>query len=303
MEEIDQSATEVESNDRMLEFLGGEEEEEQPIEEPEEAEAESKEVAPEEPEAEFIDLVVNGEQVKKTKAEVAELAQKGIDYTQKTQLLAEQRRQAQAEINAKSEEFRLREAVIETVAEAKSIEAQLKQYQGIDWNALVDSDPIQAMKLDRQYRELQQAYSQKVSDINTTRQQVAERQQVFTQELLAREKQSMIEAIPEWRDTAKATAERNEIKAALQKAGFSEQEISGLSDHRSVVIARKAMLYDQLMSKKPEVQKRVAEAPKPVKPGATQQRNPKGEAYQKTRDQLKRTGREEYAASAIERLL
>jgi len=303
MEEIDQSATEVESNDRMLDFLGGEEEEEQPIEEPEEAEAESEEVAPEEPEAEFIDLVVNGEQVKKTKAEVAELAQKGIDYTQKTQLLAEQRRQAQAEINAKSEEFRLREAVIETVAEAKSIEAQLKQYQGIDWNALVDSDPIQAMKLDRQYRELQQAYSQKVSDINTTRQQVAERQQVFTQELLAREKQSMIEAIPEWRDTAKATAERNEIKAALQKAGFSEQEISGLSDHRSVVIARKAMLYDQLMSKKPEVQKRVAEAPKPVKPGATQQRNPKGEAYQKTRDQLKRTGREEYAASAIERLL
>lgn len=303
MEEIDQSATEVESNDRMLEFLGGEEEEEQPIEEPEEAEAESEEVAPEELEAEFIDLVVNGEQVKKTKAEVAELAQKGIDYTQKTQLLAEQRRQAQAEINAKSEEFRLREAVIETVAEAKSIEAQLKQYQGIDWNALVDSDPIQAMKLDRQYRELQQAYSQKVDQIGATQQQVTERQQVFTQELLAREKQSLLEALPEWRDTAKATAERTEIKASLQKAGFTEAEISGLSDHRSVVIARKAMLYDQLMSKKPEVQKRVTEAPKPVKPGATQQRNPKGDAYQKTRDQLKKTGRAEYAQSAIERLL
>lgn len=303
MEEIDQSATEVESNDRMLEFLGGEEEEEQPIEEPEEAEAESEEVAPEEPEAEFIDLVVNGEQVKKTKAEVFELAQKGIDYTKKTQQLAEQRRQAQAEINAKSEEFRLREAVIETVAEAKSIETQLKQYQGIDWNALVDSDPIQAMKLDRQYRELQNEYSQKVAQIGATQQQVTERQQVFTQELLAREKQSLLEALPEWRDTAKATAERTEIKASLQKAGFTEAEISGLSDHRSVVIARKAMLYDQLMSKKPEVQKRVTEAPKPVKPGATQQRNPKGDAYQKTRDQLKKTGRAEYAQSAIERLL
>lgn len=303
MEEIDQSATEVESTDRMLEFLGGEEEEEQAIEEPEEAEAEHEEVAPEEPEAEFIDLVVNGEQVKKTKAEVVELAQKGADYTQKTQQLAEQRRLAQAEINAKAEEFRLQEAVVDHLAEAKSLEAQLKQYQGIDWNALVDSDPIQAMKLDRQYRELQNAYSQKVSEINTTRQQVAERQQVFTQELLAREKQSLLEAIPDWRDTAKATAERSEIKAALQKAGFTEAEIGHLSDHRSVVIARKAMLYDQLMSKKPEVQKRVADAPKPVKPGATQQRNPKGEAYQKTRDQLKKTGRAEYAQSAIERLL
>ena len=87
METNDQSVAEVDSNDRMLQFLGGEEEEEQ-IEEPEEAdeevEAESEEVEAEEvAEPDFLDLVVNGEQVKKTKAEVTELAQKGLDYTQK----------------------------------------------------------------------------------------------------------------------------------------------------------------------------------------------------------------------------
>lgn len=306
MEQIDQSAPEVEVNDRMLKFLGGDEEEEQEVEEPEEAEeveAESEEVAAEEHEEEFIDLVVNGEQIKKTKSEVSELAQKGLDYTQKTQQLAEQRRQAQAEINAKAEEFKMREAVIEHLAEAKSLETQLKQYQGVDWNALVDSDPIQAMKLDRQYRELQSAYSQKVNDIQAVQQNISDQRQHFAQELLQREKQSMLEAIPDWKDAEKSKAERNEIKASLQKAGFTPEEIENLSDHRSVVIARKAMLYDQMMSKKPEVQKRVSEAPKPVKPGTTQQRNQKGDAYQKTREQLKKTGRTEYAQSAIERLL
>jgi len=168
---------------------------------------------------------------------------------------------------------------------------------------LVDSDPIQAMKLDRQYRELQSAYSQKVNDIQAAQQNISAQQQHFTQELLQREKQSMIEAIPDWKDAEKSKSERAEIKASLQKAGFTPEEIENLSDHRSVVIARKAMLYDQMMSKKPEVQKRVAEAPKPVKPGSTQQRNQKGDAYQKNRDQLKKTGRAEYAQSAIERLL
>jgi len=305
MDEIDQSVPEVEVNDRMLKFLGGDEEEEKEVEDPdeEEVETESEEVAAAEPEEEFIDLVVNGEQVKKTKSEVSELAQKGLDYTQKTQQLAEQRRQAQAEINAKAEEFKMREAVIEHLAEAKSLETQLKQYQGVDWNALVDSDPIQAMKLDRQYRELQSAYSQKVNDIQAAQQNISAQQQHFTQELLQREKQSMIEAIPDWKDAEKSKSERAEIKASLQKAGFTPEEIENLSDHRSVVIARKAMLYDQMMSKKPEVQKRVAEAPKPVRPGSTQQRNQKGDAYQKNRDQLKKTGRAEYAQSAIERLL
>ena len=305
MESIDQSTPEVESSDRMLKFLGGEEEQEPEVEEPEpeEVETESEEVVAEEPEEEFIDLVLNGEQVKKTKSEVSELAQKGLDYTQKTQQLAEQRRQAQAEINAKAEEFKMREAVIEHLAEAKSLETQLKQYQGVDWNVLVDSDPIQAMKLDRQYRELQSAYSQKVNDIQAAQQNISAQQQHFTQELLQREKQSMIEAIPDWKDAEKSKTERAEIKASLQKAGFTPEEIENLSDHRSVVIARKAMLYDQMMSKKPEVQKRVSEAPKPVKPGSSQQRNQKGDAYNKTRDQLKKTGRAEYAQSAIERLL
>lgn len=314
MEQNDQSVSEVESIDRMLGFLGGEDEEEEQVEQPEDEEGnsteedaaddDSEEVEPDaEPEVEYLELVVNGEQVKKSKAETVELAQKGLDYTQKTQQLAEERRNAQAELNAKAQVLQLREQVFDKAAEAKSLEAQLSQYQSVDWNALVDSDPVQAMKLDRQYRDLQTKYQQTVNEINHTQQQVQANQQRLNGEFLEREKQSLIRSIPEWSDRAKATAERDEIKDALRKVGYSEQDIDSLTDHRHVVIARKAMLYDKLLSKKPEVQKRVADAPKPVKPGSAQKRNPNADSYAKSRESLKKTGRQDYAISAIEKLL
>lgn len=312
MELNDQSASEVESVDRMLGFLGGEDEEDEPVEQPEteevaedsDEETEAEEVEPEAAvEPEFLELTVNGEQVRKTKAETVELAQKGLDYTQKTQQLAEERRNAQAELNAKAQVLQLREQVFDKAAEAKSLEAQLSQYNAVDWNALVDSDPVQAMKLDRQYRDLQTKYQQIVNEINHTQQQVQANQQRLNGEFLEREKQSLIKSIPEWSDKAKASAERDEIKDALRKVGYSEQDIDSLTDHRHVVIARKAMLYDKLISKKPEVQKRVADAPKPVKPGTSQKRNPNADSYAKSRESLKKTGRQDYAISAIEKLL
>ena len=56
-------------------------------------------------------------------------------------------------------------------------------------------------------------------------------------------------------------------------------------------------MYDKLMESKPEITKRVAEAPKPVKPGVAQQRNQKGEAYTKLRTEAKKSGRADVAAS------
>ena len=62
------------------------------------------------------------------------------------------------------------------------------------------------------------------------------------------------------------------------------------------------MLYDKLMAGKPAVAKKVAEAPKPVKSTAPQTTKSK-EAYTKTRQELRKTGRTEYAERAIEALL
>lgn len=300
----DQSVdTEVAAEERLLAAMGEEEPQEDHETEPEEGEdQEEPEGESEEPEIEYLELVVNGEQVKKSKAEVLELAQKGEDYTRKTQQLAEERRVLQAQMQAAQQQQQMQSAVANLVAEAKAVEGQLAQYKDIDWNALVDADPVQAMKLDRQYRELQAYYQGKVNDINQTSQQVQSQQAQMKQEMLVREHQAMLQSIPDWTDKTKFDSEVADIRGFLANTGFNADEIGSLVDHRHVIVARKAMLYDKLMAGKPAVTKKVAEAPKPVKSTAPQASKSK-DAYTKTRQELRKTGRTEYAERAIEALL
>ena len=298
----DQSVnTEVAAEERLLAAMGEDDEpQEDPEIEPEDGE--EPEGESDEPEIEFLELIVNGEQVKKSKAEVLELAQKGEDYTRKTQQLAEERRVVQSQMQAAQQQLQMQSAVANLVAEAKAVEGQLAQYKDIDWNALVEADPVQAMKLDRQHRELQAYYQGKVNDINQTAQQVQSQQEQMKQETLIRERQALIQSVPDWSDKAKFEADSADIRGFLANSGFNADEIGSLVDHRHVVVARKAMLYDKLMAGKPAVAKKVAEAPKPVKSTAPQTTKSK-EAYTKTRQELRKTGRTEYAERAIEALL
>jgi hypothetical protein len=122
------------------------------------------------------------------------------------------------------------------------------------------------------------------------------------QEMLVREHQAMLQSIPDWADKTKFDSEVADIRGFLANTGFNADEIGSLVDHRHVIVARKAMLYDKLMAGKPAVTKKVAEAPKPVKSTAPQTTKSK-EAYTKTRQELRKTGRTEYAERAIEALL
>ena len=300
----DQSVeTEVAAEERLLAAMGEDDEPQEDADiEPEDGEDREPEGESEEPEIEYLELVVNGEQVKKSKAEVLELAQKGEDYTRKTQQLAEERRVVQAQMQAAQQQLQMQSAVANLVAEAKAVEGQLAQYRDIDWNALVESDPVQAMKLDRQHRELQAYYQGKVNDIQQTAKQVQSQQDQMKQETLTRERQALIQSVPDWSDKAKFEADSADIRGFLANSGFNADEIGSLVDHRHVVVARKAMLYDKLMAGKPAVAKKVAEAPKPVKSTAPQTTKSK-EAYTKTRQELRKTGRTEYAERAIEALL
>lgn len=303
MDATNPQQNEAEVVDRMTQFLGGEDEEEVIDEEVEVEEAEASDVEEQDvPADEEIELTWNGEQVKKPKAEVLELAQKGFDYTQKTQALAEERRVMQEQIAAVQQQMQVQNALMDQIGQVKQIEAQLAQFNQVNWQQLIDSDPVEAMKLDRQYRELQNYYGQAQQQVQASYQNLTQAQAQQQQAMLQREYQAMMTAIPEWRDEGKATAEKSELKSYLAKSGYSEGEIDQAYDHRAISIARKAMLYDKLMSQKPEVNKRVAEAPKPIKPG-TKQRNPRTEAFNQRRAELKRTGRTDVAAKLIESLL
>ena len=272
---------EVSVEDRIAEKLFGPEEATEPPQEDVEDEPEATDEEAEEPETEeesedeeepeeaeeFEEIEWNGQQKKLTKAELKELAQKGFDYTQKTQEVAEHRRALEVQQQAFVAQATLQAQVMEQFGQAKALEAQLSQYKAIDWDGLMSQDPVQAMRLDRQYRELQAQYQGVLQGMNTSWSQAESIRDEQRQTALREASQKLLDILPEWRNPDVASKEKAEVMQFLAKAGYSPEEIGMATDPRAIAIARKAAKYDALMAKKGQ-DKRVQNLPKPVKPGA-----------------------------------
>lgn len=250
--------------------------------------------------AETVTVEIDGKMVELTKAQIAE-AKKGElrqkDYTQKTMAAAEETRaarEAQQKAHAERENY-----AQQLNNFALTSEAILAQQQSALTEELLRSDPVEYMALERTFRERQANLAkaqQELQRINGERQQEqAQQEATYKQEQVAK----LLDALPEWKDQAKAKAEGEKIAQYLQSEGWSAQEVAALSDHRHVLAARKAMLYDALMTRAKEAAGKVAKAPPKVeRPGTVQVAPTDGRT--KLMKELKATGSKNVAAQLFE---
>lgn len=182
------------------------------------------------------------------------------DYTKKTMEVAEQRKAfetQQKEFQRKSE---AQTANLRLHAEAYSLHQQLEQYNKLDWNKITDEDPVQAMKLDREYRTLKESHAQRVHAISEYENQRAIESQQSLAKRLDESRATIQKEIPNW--SPELAQNLNSYGTSL---GFSMDEVSAsVYDPRQVKVLNKAYLYDQLMKKQSQQKQPVPEA-KPVK--------------------------------------
>lgn len=210
------------------------------------------------PDAEDEEIDYEGEKYKVPKS-LKDAFLRQQDYTQKTQAVAERRKAVEARAQQLAQFEQLQRQNIAEYAEAHSLENQLKAYQGINWQSLIDTDPVQAMKLDRQMRELQSRRDQVVASV-TQKQQT---QQLQMQQEAAKRLQE-----------GRAVLEREikgwspEMAQALQaygrEIGFAPEELANVNDPRSVKLLHKAWQFDQLMKKQATPKEKPTPQEKPV---------------------------------------
>ena len=222
------------------------------------------------------------------------------DYTKKTQALAEQRKVIEAEKAKVQDAARLRDQYAQRL---QVIEQMLTQSPQENLAELKETDPIgYAVKMAEQVEREKQ-----LAAVRQERAQLAQRQQYEQQERLkahlSQEAERLQSAIPEMADEVKGEVVRKEIKDFARSIGFSEQELSQVYDHRAVLTLYKAMQYDKLQKSKPATAKRVAEAPKTLRPGPAQQSDPKSDDVKKLKGQLRKSGKQRDAAKLFERFL
>ena len=218
----------------------------------------------EEPEEPVIELNYNGEIKAFKKSEVVDLAQKGYDYTTKTQQLAEQRKALDEQTQLLQQSAAVLDQLSDKSVEIKAIDKQLAQYKQIDWHTLAQNDPMQYMTYNQTYQQLKEARAEAVHEYQQQANELTQANERNRQQLFEREQRLLIDAIPELRGE-KAQQTREELMTFLLNEGLQKHEIDTIVNHRAFKIAFKAMKYEKLMASKPEITKRMAEAPKVIK--------------------------------------
>lgn len=199
-------------------------------------------------------------------AAVQEQTQRLNEYAQRLQAQAEQyfsQRQAEG-----AEAQAAREAMLQVEA----------RYNSVDWDKLAQSDPGRAALLQQQLAVDYAGAKQQHATALAREQQAAAQ---MTEQARAQHAQALLQLVPEWRDQARVQAEYPALQTYLQRQGFRPDELETIYDARAITIARKAMLYDQGVTKMKETQEKVRAAPKPVlRPGTGMLRGAAAQAHE-----------------------
>lgn len=218
---------------------------------------------------------IDGKEVQVPLSELLNGYQRQSDYTKKTMEAAEQRKTADAETQKAQQERQEYHSKLQRMA--VQLEGAIEQQSQIDWPALLESDPVEYLKQQHLYQQRQALYQQNAQERQNLVQLHQNEQAQAHQSYLAKQQEDLLAKLPDWKDDAKAAAEKTAISKFLQEQGFEAEDISSIADHRHVIVARKAMLYDQLMAKANVQAKKVQEAPqRVVKPGVTSNGNADG---------------------------
>lgn len=219
---------------------------------PEESETEYDEdgnpVEKPEPEPELLDIEYEGKQFK-VPPELREAFLRHSDYTQKTQELANQRREAEALRDRYSGLVEHAEQLsqAEQLAQVQyaNIAQQLARYESVDWQAWRASDPQGATLAHQEMQDLRAA-QQRVEQVYG--QARNERLSLAQQEAATRLEQGKVELakyIPDWGET-KA---RELAQHAMNDFGFDAEELQGIDDPRIIRVLHAAHQFTQTQKK------------------------------------------------------
>ena len=235
---------------------------------------------------------VDGSEMEVTLDELLRGYQREADYTRKTSELSLEKsrhndmmQQSQSEINQKLSK-------LTELTSAAQQELQT-EYSNIDFEKLYEDDPVEAARLEHKMRK-------RAENLQRIQEETRNNQMNEFQKYLQEQQAKVATMIPEFNDPAKASRIKSEMRTYLTKLGYNNNEIASVYDSRQVMLIKDAMAYDKLKKSNVKVTKKVAKAPKVVKPGV-----PKTKAEQASKQRrdklnhLKKTGSVRSAAKVF----
>jgi hypothetical protein len=209
------------------------------------------------------------------------------DYQRKTQEVAKQRTEAQEQARQAVETAQRQYADNLQLMEQAIVKAYLPELSNANWQQLKTENPQEYIRLTERANYMQQALQQIRQEQQTLQKEqektLSEKRAKSIEEARSRVK----ELIPEWSDDLQKTL----FSAGVEHYGFSPEEMSSVMDPRVVRIIHDAVQYQKVKTQKPLVEKKVAEAPRVLKPGAKPNAGDQARAEEsKLKERLRQSG-------------
>lgn len=294
----DESESEEDGDEPEAPEDADEEQEEEQDEDDDSAEDEDEEESEDEEEA-LIPVPVDGKIEKLTLEELKKGYSRTKVFTQRTQEAADARKAAEA-LRAEVEQER---AIVAQVA--ADLRARLeKTEQEPDWDNLRETDPVE-WSIQRQIWTDKKAERERLTNVERELQRRnQEAQAARFQETLTKERESLFEKVPEWKEKPElATKELTKIRTLMvSELGFTEEEADQVYDHRAVLALRDAVRFRELIKR----QAKLAKEGKPAKvvekvltPGNGKSKMGAAAERKQAMQTLRKTGSTKDAARAI----
>ena len=249
-----------------------------------------------------VPVIVNGETRMVTLAEARKGYQLEADYRHKTADLAESKRVFEAQTQQAVQSWQQRFESLNGLT--GQLEKAVQEDAGALDRILTEEGSEAYLAAKARVDQKKELLGHAKAEAEQATKRLQEEQLMFHETYLRDQNSLLVQKLPEIADAEKGPKMKALLRTYLQEAGFNEQEMGQLVDHRQVLVVRDAMRYRDLMKSKPSTVKKLKGLPKVQKPGAAPE---KGDVA-RTRvtanlQRLKKSGSRKDAATLLEGIL
>jgi hypothetical protein len=197
-------------------------------------------------------------------AELKEALLRKSDYTRKTQETAERAAAIEAQERSLVVQQQFNQQIQGDLDAVRAIDAQIGQYQQLDWSQL-DTDTY--IRYKHQFDSLKEQRNELVNSVTQKSQYFQQNYELNDAKAIEAGQRYLAKVIPDFHNI------KGELFSHLESLGFSRNLISSVRDPKYMEAAYKIMQYDKLMANKKNSVGKVKSAAPMIKPGTSQTNN------------------------------
>ena len=167
------------------------------------------------------------------------------DYTRKTQEVAEQRRALETQQQQLAQQAQAQQEYLQEAANVVALDDQIKQFEQVDWTALSQQDPAKAQQLWMTFSQLKDNRAAMLGQLQQKEQQKALEAQQNLAKQIEQSNAVLARDIKGW--SPELAGKLRDF--AVEKLGFSAQELGQVTDARIVKLLHRAYVGNQLVAK------------------------------------------------------